>query len=192
MDGTLTIPQRAGAVSVGKFDVANSPRGKAIGLAGISRRRRKWGRPCGRPHSHRRVVSAKAESLTPGVFRTLAVRQRCYVARRSRRCRFRRGSGWSEDLTLPPGSSATVQWALLFKSNSAGHCRPLEAGRKARPADCAPSKFQRCESCECPKTLLALVPPPRGISPSRRRQFQNLLIFQGLTPSIRRANPCFR
>jgi hypothetical protein len=27
----------------------------------------KWGRPCGRPHSHRRVVLAEARSLTPGV-----------------------------------------------------------------------------------------------------------------------------
>jgi len=53
---------------------------------------RKWGRPCGRPHSHRRVVFTEAKNLTPGVFRTLAARQRCYVARRSRRCRFRRGT----------------------------------------------------------------------------------------------------
>ena len=54
--------------------------------------KRKWGRPCGRPHSHRRVVFTEAKNLTPDVFRTRAVRQRCYVARRSRRCRFRRGT----------------------------------------------------------------------------------------------------
>jgi hypothetical protein len=53
---------------------------------------RKWGRPCGRPHSHRRVVSTEVESLTPGVVRALAARTRRYVARRSRRCRFRRGT----------------------------------------------------------------------------------------------------
>jgi hypothetical protein len=36
---------------------------------------------------------------------------------------------------------------------------------------------------------LAFIPPPRGISPSRRVRFQNLFFFPGFTPSIRRANP---
>jgi len=31
--------------------------------------------------------------------------------------------------------------------------------------------------------------PPRGISPSYRQWFQNLFVFQGVIPSIRRANP---
>ncbi len=54
-------------------------------------RKRKWGRPCGRPHSHRRV--GPEGHLTPGVFRVAGPeRQPRYVARRSRRCRFRRGT----------------------------------------------------------------------------------------------------
>jgi len=57
------------------------------GSDGLTDCKRKWGRHCCRPHSHRRV--GPEGHLTPGVFRALAVRQHRYVARRSRRCRFR-------------------------------------------------------------------------------------------------------
>lgn len=50
----------------------------------------KWGRHCCRPHCHRRVGSE--ERFTPDV--SLQPRKAgSYVARRSRRCRFRRGPG---------------------------------------------------------------------------------------------------
>jgi hypothetical protein len=55
---------------------------------------RKWGRPCGRPHSHQRVVPTGVGSLTPGFVRAPAVRTARSVARRSHRCRFRR---WTDE-----------------------------------------------------------------------------------------------
>ena len=76
-------PQRLGRLTRGRF-------ARMAGKPPIECLQRKWGRPCGRPHSHRRVDPEGR--LTPGVLRALAVRQPRYVARRSRRCRFRRGT----------------------------------------------------------------------------------------------------
>ena len=114
-------------------------------------RKRKWGRHCCRPHCHRRV--GPEGHLAPDVLRTARGPPRT-VARRSRRCRFRRGSEMvRRPLPLPPGGSATGQSAWRFRPGNAGHCRSICAGRKARPADCAPSVLQRSGSCgirRCP------------------------------------------
>ena len=77
--------------------------------------KRKWGRPCGRPHSHRRV--GPEGHLTPGVFRALAVRQHRYVARRSRRCRFRRGT---DEVRRPRPNHPAVPRPVFQPGSSAG------------------------------------------------------------------------
>ena len=156
-------------------------------------RKRKWGRPCGRPHSHRRVVSAEAKNLAPGAFRTLAVRQRCYVARRSRRCRFRRGT--DEVRRLRPNHPAVPRPVDRPCSSSPAMRGTAEISKPAGKPGLPTARlrgFNGLEVAIARKRSSALIPPPRGISPSRRRQFQNLFIFQGFTPSIRRANPCSR
>ena len=150
---------------------------------------RKWGRPCGRPHSHRRVGSE--ERFTPGVFRVLAVRQLRYVARRSRRCRFRRGTDEvRRHLPNHPAVPRPVfQPGPSTGSAMRGIASPSEpAGNSGLPT-LRPQGFNGLEVGTIRRRSSAFIPPPRGISPSRRKRFQNLFFFQGVTPSIRRANP---
>ena len=113
---------------------------------------RKWGRPCGRPHSHRRV--GPEGRLTPGVFRVTGPEgQSRYVARRSRRCRFRRGT---DEVRRPRPNHPAVPRPVFQPGSStgsanAGHRLSIGTGRQVRPADCAPSRSQRFESCELPE-----------------------------------------
>jgi hypothetical protein len=83
---------------------------------------------------------------------------------------------------LPPGGSETDFVARLSHgSNDAGHRRSIEADRQIRPADCAPSRFQRSGSCSirrCP-----------GFHPSTVRHFAvasrevpKSLLFSGCYP----------
>ena len=149
---------------------------------------RKWGRPCGRPHSHRRV--GPEGHLTPGVFRELAVRQLRYVARRSRRCRFRRGT---EEIRRPLPNHPAVPRPVFQPCPSTGSAmRGIAspsgpAGKSGLPT----LRLRGFNGLEvtASEDAFAFIPPPRGISPSRRVRFQNLFFFQGFIPSIRRANP---
>ena len=107
---------------------------------------RKWGRPCGRPHSHRRVVFTEAKNLTPGVFRPLAVRQRCYVARRSRRCRFRRGT---DEVRKPPPNLPAVPRPVNRPCSSSqamrGTAQPSKPAGKPGPPTAHPRSFNGSE-----------------------------------------------
>jgi hypothetical protein len=116
--------------------------------------KRKWGRPCGRPHSHRRV--GPEGRLTPGVFRVTGPEgQSRYVARRSRRCRFRRGT---DEVRRPRPNHPAVPRPVFQPGSStgsanAGHRLSIGTGRQVRPADCAPSRFQRPGSCSIRRRL---------------------------------------
>ena len=112
----------------------------------------KWGRPCGRPHSHRRVVFAFAKSLTPGVSMPGPtgpcgqLKVGVAIARRSRRCRFRRG---------PEQIARTCPSARRFRDRcrrpgprTAPACpkvlrTPRRQAGKSGLSDIAPSRLQR-------------------------------------------------
>ena len=149
----------------------------------------KWGRPCGRPHSHRRV--GPEGRLTPGVFRVTGPEgQSRYVARRSRRCRFRRGT---DEVRRPRPNHPAVPRPVFQPGSSTGSAMrgiasPSEpAGKSGLPT--AHLRGLNGLEVAASEDALAFIPPPRGTSPSRRNRFQNLFFFQGVTPSIRRANP---
>ena len=59
------------------------------------------------------------------------------------------GAGYDpKTFPSPHGGSATDPVGQASHgSNDAGHRRSIEAGRQVRPADCAPSRFQRSGSC---------------------------------------------
>ena len=59
------------------------------------------------------------------------------------------GAGYDpKTFPSPPGGSATDPVGQASHgSDDAGHRRSIEAGRQVRPADCAPSRFQRSGSC---------------------------------------------
>jgi hypothetical protein len=99
--------------------------------------------------------------------------------------------GWlgPKTFSVPPGGSATVlSTRLLNWFGNAGHRLSIKAGRQVRPPTARPRGFNGLE-VTASGDALAFIPPPRGISPSRRARFQNLFFYQGVTPSIRRANP---
>ena len=151
---------------------------------------RKWGRPCGRPHSHRRV--GPEGHLTPGVFRVAAPEGGLAMSPGARAGAGSVGGRMkSEDL---------VQTARRFRDRSFGQVRQLVRQCGASPLHRNRPASLACRLCALAvstgwklrtsrRKFLAFIPPPRGISPSRRNRFQNLFFFQGVTPSIRRANP---
>jgi hypothetical protein len=134
----------------------------------------KWGQPCGRPHSHRRVDPEGR--LTPGVSMPsgmlLQASQTGFsVARRSRRCRFRRGLSFGPKTSaVPPGGSETglSTWNLeRLPLCPKALPQPRRQTGKSDLADFAPPRFQRFEirttrglSWSHPSTAMA--------SPSRR------------------------
>ena len=100
--------------------------GLGPGLAGA---KEKWGQPCGRPHSHRRVVSAEAGNLTPGVFK-----HRPKAASPSPGARAGAGSIGSgydrEDLSQPSGGSEAdlVDPGLKRLGIARRLCLPIDTG----------------------------------------------------------------
>ena len=121
---------------------------------------------------------------------TAAPRGGGYVARRSRRCRFRRGPGM---IRRPfPRRPAVPRPILLARPLMVRTMRGIAvlskpAGKSGLPT----ARLRGFNGLEvaASEDALAFIPPPCGISPSRREWFQNLFFFQGVTPSIRRANP---
>ena len=121
---------------------------------------------------------------------TAAPRGGGYVARRSRRCRFRRGPGM---IRRPfPRRTAVPRPILLARPLMVRTMRGIAvlskpAGKSGLPT----ARLRGFNGLEvaASEDALAFIPPPCGISPSRREWFQNLFFFQGVTPSIRRANP---
>ena len=113
--------------------------------AGHAASRRKWGRHCCRPHSHRRVGSE--ERFTPGVSLQPEGRRLCRPALAP--VPVPSGAGYDpKTFPSPHGGSATDPVGQASHgSDDAGHRRSIEAGRQVRPADCAPSRFQRSGSC---------------------------------------------
>ena len=113
-----------------------------------------------------------------------------YVARRSRRCRFRRGPSM---IRRPfPCRPAVPRPILLARPLMVRTMRGIAvlskpAGKSGLPT----ARLRGFNGLEvaASEDALAFIPPPCGISPSRREWFQNLFFFQGVTPSIRRANP---
>ena len=109
----------------------------------------KWGRPCGRPHSHRRV--GPEGHLTPGVSMPVP-RSSC---EHSKSASIRpalapapvpSGAGIDrEDLSLPPGGSETISSAWVSSgSREIRRFREfLDARPAIRPSDFAPSRLQR-------------------------------------------------
>jgi hypothetical protein len=96
----------------------------------------------------------------------------------------------SEDPSFALGSSETGRRAWLLERPclsedgqflETGPVRP--AFPTARPRGFNAPGFDRSEDLPLPFA------PPRGISRSRLERFQNLFFYQGVTPSIRRANP---
>ena len=164
---------------------------------------RRGGRP-GRGRRARGIQTEMGPALLPtplspacGFRRTLyawrftaAPRGGGYVARRSRRCRFRRGPGM---IRRPfPRRPAVPRPILLARPLMVRTMRGIAvlskpAGKSGLPT----ARLRGFNGLEvaASEDALAFIPPPCGISPSRREWFQNLFFFQGVTPSIRRANP---
>ena len=103
------------------------------------------------------------------------------------------GQVQSEDPSFALGSSETGRRAWLLERPclsedgqflETGPVRP--AFPTARPRGFNAPGFDRSEDLPLPFA------PPRGISRSCRNRFQNPFFYQGVTPSIRRANPRFR
>ena len=94
----------------------------------------KWGQPCGRPHSHRRVVSAEAGNLTPGVFK-----HRPKAASPSPGARAGAGSIGSgydrEDLPSRPAVPKPISSAQVSSGSALpeGFASPSTLDRKVRP-----------------------------------------------------------
>lgn len=91
------------------IDTAFAPRGGDFGLSGRRSRQCKWGRPEGRPHSHRRVVLPEGKRLAPSAVAVSGPKSACRRChRRSRRHPVPSG-GWfgSEDPPRMPGGSET-------------------------------------------------------------------------------------
>jgi len=154
------------------------------------RQMRKWGRPCGRPHSHRRVVSTEVESLTPGVVRALAVRSAALCRPALAPVPVPSGDGESPKTSSchPAVPRPVFQPGSSTGSAMRGIASPSEPAGKSGLPTAHLRGFNGLEVAAS-EDALAFIPPPRGISPSRRVRFQSLFFFPGFTPSIRRANP---
>ena len=111
------------------------------------RPKRKWGRHCCRPHSHRRW----APEGTLIAWRVPLSARRLQAVCRPALAPVPVPSGAGYDpktCPSPHGGSATDPVGQASHgSDDAGHRRSIEAGRQVRPADCAPSRFQRSGSC---------------------------------------------
>jgi hypothetical protein len=114
-------------------------------------RKRKWGRHCCRPHSHRRV--GPEGRFTPGVSLQPPGGRRLYRPALAP-VPVLSGAGYDPKIfPLPPGGSATDLLARFSSFGDAEHRRSIETGRQVRPADRAPLRLQRSVSCSirrCP------------------------------------------
>jgi hypothetical protein len=142
---------------------------------------RKWGRPRSRPHSHRRVVPTGVGSLTPGFVHAPAVKTARYVARRSHRCRFRRRT--DEARKFRPCRPAVPR--PVFRPGSStgsamrGIASPSEPAGKSGLPTAHLRGFNGLQVATAPKGDHGFIPRPRGLSPSRRKRFQNLYRLSG-------------